>query len=828
MSRSTALVHSLRRPLRWLLSRWVEVRLIEPEPRSLSLDPTLPTVYLLPHPAITDAALLSALCQRHGLPTPDATLSLAGRPHPTCLALPARGRSLWRRAPRQAPFLPLLKALENGSVSDIQVVPVSIFWGRAPGKRFGLGKLIAAEEWQLAGRLRRAWSVLVNGRNVEVHFGAPLHLAELRDARDIDLTNRKAARLLRVHFRRVRTRVLGPDLSHRRTLVDGVVASPAVRQAIAEVAAAQRRSPQRIERRARRYGLEIASNMSYPVLRFMDRLLTRLWNRLYDGVTVNGLDRTKTLAGDHTLVYVPCHRSHVDYLLLSYVLYRDGLMPPHVAAGRNLDMPLIGGLLRRGGAFFLRRSFKDNRLYGAVFNEYLHRLLSRGHPLEYFIEGGRSRSGRMLSPRPGMLAMTLRSHARAPSRKLAFVPVYIGYERILEGGSYQKELHGGKKRKESPLDLIRVMRQLRQPFGRVAVNVGEPLVLDTFLDRQSPTWRHDTASRPAWLAEAVPALGDELARRINAAAALNAVNMVALVILATPHRAIETTLLTRQLALLAECQRDLPGARRATLPTGTPSDWIAQAASLDMIQRRNQALGELILASPDQAERLSWYRNNVLHLFVLPALVAFAFRNHDAVDEAELVERLTPGWPILARELFLTPPDDFATAIVDTLEMLGKQGLLECHAGRWRRPAPHLEAHERLRLLSQLIQPSLERGFLLLNILLHEPSGTLTRDDLAEHGRLLAERLALLSGLDAPEFFDMRLFSGLVDSLIAEGWLWQEHQRLCYDTRLVMAAQTSRELFDPALRQRLTQIGAGRGDPVDHVVNEPPSGCYPR
>ncbi|PAU76191.1 glycerol-3-phosphate 1-O-acyltransferase PlsB [Halomonas salipaludis] len=793
--------NALRHPLRWLLSRWVEVRLIEPDPASLALDPALPTLYVLPHPASSDAALLGELCRQHGLPDADATLTLAGRAHPARLSLspPRRG---WRHRTHRAPFLSALQHLDHATGSDVQLVPVSIFWSRAPGKRFGLAKLLADDDWQLVGRLRRLWSVLVNGRNVEVHFGAPLRLAELRDGRDDALTNRKAARLLRVHFRRMRSRVLGPDLSHRRTLVDGVVASPAVRQVIQEVASAQRRSPRRIERRARRYGLEIASNMSYPVLRFMDQLLTRLWNRLYDGVEVQGLARVKALAGDHTLVYVPCHRSHVDYLLLSYVLYRDGLMPPHVAAGRNLDMPLIGGLLRRGGAFFLRRSFKDNRLYGAVFNEYLHRLIARGHPLEYFIEGGRSRSGRMLPPRPGMLAMTLRSHSRDASRPLAFIPVYIGYERILEGGSYQHELHGGKKRKESPLGLLRVARQLREPFGRVAVSVGEPLIADAFLDHHAPRWRHEHSTRPNWLSQAVPALGDELARRINAAATLNAVNLVALVLLATPHRAIETRLLSRQLALLADC---CPVTQR---PAGDPAQWIARVAELGMVQRRDQALGELVLASPDQAERLSWYRNNVLHLFAAPALVAFAFRNHTALHQGELIERLAPGWPIIARELFLAVPEDLSETLDQAVSQLAAQGLLSHDGERWQRPAPHLEAFEQLRLLSQLIQPTLERGYLLLNLLLAAPSARLSRDDLAERGRQLAERLALLSGLDAPEFFDQRLFAGLVDSLIEERWLWQQDERLCYDARLVDAAQRARELFDPALRQRLMQLTA--------------------
>ncbi|APX92039.1 glycerol-3-phosphate 1-O-acyltransferase [Halomonas sp. 1513] len=801
-------VNALRHPLRWLLSRWVEVRLIEPEPASLALDPALPTLYVLPHPARSDAALLGELCRQHGLPDADATLTLAGRPHPGRVSLGPRRRRL-RRTRYPAPFVEALQHLDHAEGGDVQLLPVSIFWSRAPGKRFGLAKLFADDDWQLVGRLRRLWSVIVNGRNVEVHFGAPLRLSELRDGRDDALTSRKAARLLRVHFRRMRSRVLGPDLSHRRTLIDGVVASPAVRQAIQEVASAQRRSTRRIERRAQRYGREIASNMSYPVLRFMDQLLTRLWNRLYDGVDVQGLDRVKSLAGDHTLVYVPCHRSHIDYLLLSYVLYRDGLMPPHVAAGRNLDMPLIGGLLRRGGAFFLRRSFKDNRLYGAVFNEYLHRLIARGHPLEYFIEGGRSRSGRMLPPRPGMLAMTLRSHSRDASRPLAFVPVYIGYERILEGGSYQRELHGGKKRKESPLGLLRVVRQLREPFGRVSVSVGEPLIADDFLDHHAPGWRQARSARPYWLTQAVPALGDELARRINAAATLNAVNLVALVLLATPHRAIETRLLKCQLALLAAC---CPEAQR---PAGDPACWIARVAELGMVQRRDQALGELVLASSDQAERLSWYRNNVLHLLAGPALVAFAFRNHAALGQAELHERLAPGWPIIARELFLEVPGDLDAALGEHLATLAHLGLLHHDGERWQRPAPHLEAFEQLRLLSQLIQPTLERGYLLLNLLLGAPSAQLSRDDLAERGRQLAERLALLSGLDAPEFFDPRLFAGLVDSLIEERWLWLQGERLCYDARLVEAAQQARELFDPALRQRLMQLGGGHEAQAD-------------
>src|SRR5690606_39327280 len=123
--------------------------------------------------------------------------------------------------------------------------------------------------------------------------------------------------------------------------------------------------------------------------------------------------------------------------------------------GINLNMPLIGGLLRRGGAFFMRRTFRGNPLYTAVFNEYLHTLFCRGFPVEYFVEGGRSRTGRTLQPKTGMLAITLRSFLRSSRLPIAFVPVYIGYERVLEGRTYLGELRGAAKKKESIGDMFR-------------------------------------------------------------------------------------------------------------------------------------------------------------------------------------------------------------------------------------------------------------------------------------------------------------------------------------------------------------------------------------
>src|SRR5882757_9969833 len=145
----------------------------------------------------------------------------------------------------------------------------------------------------------------------------------------------------------------------------------------------------------------------------------------------------------------------MDYLLLSYAIYVDGFAIPHIAAGIKLNLPIVGRFLRKGGAFFIRRSFRGNALYTVVFMKYLAAIMARGHSIEYFIEGGRSRTGRLLQPKTGMLTMTLRGFLRARVRPIVFLPVNFAYERIMEANTYIGELPGKAKEKERIFGLLR-------------------------------------------------------------------------------------------------------------------------------------------------------------------------------------------------------------------------------------------------------------------------------------------------------------------------------------------------------------------------------------
>jgi glycerol-3-phosphate O-acyltransferase len=339
-----------------------------------------------------------------------------------------------------------------------------------------------------------------------------------------------------VHFRRVRSAAIGPDLSHRRTVIDGVIRSLPVRAAIEEQARKNKISEHKAWKQARKHANEIAANYSYAFVRVASFALAWFWNKIYDGVELMHFREFQQLAPNYEIIYVPCHRSHMDYLLVSYFVYHNGLVPPHIAAGLNLNLPIVGRFVRKGGAFFLRRSFRSQKLYSAVFHEYLARILSNGTSLEFFIEGTRSRTGRLLQPKAGMLSMTVRSYLRSPVRPIMFQPIYVGYERLVEGKSYTAELSGQKKKSESLGDLFKVFGVLKQKYGKVHVSFAEPVFLDELLDQYEPQWRDDasgTGQRPVWLGALVDQLGQQIMTVTNEATHVNSINLLAVILLTT-------------------------------------------------------------------------------------------------------------------------------------------------------------------------------------------------------------------------------------------------------------------------------------------------------
>jgi glycerol-3-phosphate O-acyltransferase len=749
-------------------------------------------------------------------------------------ALMHRDGWLRHRSPSDA-LGQLIRALECMPERDIQIVPVSIYVGRAPNRESGWFSVLFSENWGMVSRFRRLLAVLLNGRDTVVHFAAPVSLREvLAESGEMPPARlaRKLARVLRTHFRRIRAAVIGPDLSHRRTVVDSVLNAEPVRAAIAATAAKAKISQAKAWRRAHDMVKEIAADYSHPVVRSASFLLSNFWNKLYDGIVMHHFEKARAAAPGHEVVYVPCHRSHADYLLLSYQLHMSGVVPPHTAAGINLNLPVIGPILRRGGAFFLRRTFKGNALYSVVFNEYLAQLIDRGVPVEYFIEGGRSRTGRLLAPRAGMLVMTVRAFLRAPRRPVLFQPVYIGYEKLMEGKSYIGELSGKPKEKESLLGLLRGLKVLRQRYGHVALNFGEPIELNPLLDAADSDWRESTAhpdAKPEWLGRLVNDLAERIQININRAADVNPINLLGVTLLATPKHAMAENDLLSQLELMKALLEALPYSDRVTLTSMDPAGVIAYGEQMGWIRRVCHPLGDVLVTEDEQAVLLSYFRNNVLHLTTTAAWVACCFLNNRRMSRASVLRLGCIIYPFIQGELFLPwDKEGFCAQLQATIDFFVRRGLLEATGdGRVleRGPGQDDEAYQ-LRIIARGLIQAFERYYIAIAALVKNGPHTLSSAELENACTLTARRLSLLNELSAPEFFDKALFRGFIQKLRESRIVWTDDDgKLDYDRALEDMVRDARVILAREVRHSILKITPG-GE-KDMAMDEPVPSAQP-
>ncbi|MCL1636150.1 glycerol-3-phosphate 1-O-acyltransferase PlsB [Luteimonas sp. SX5] len=820
-----------------LLDPWIALSL-EPEAPGQYADGR-PVCYVLEDYGLSNALILDRACREAGLPSP--LQPLPGDPLGRKRAYVALSR---RNASALSPAGPSPGKTHSGSLArlleahrdypelDVQLVPVSIFVGRAPDRNSGWFSVLFSENWTLVGRFRRLLAILLNGRNTLVRFSPPVSLRGIvEEGLPPERTVRKLSRVLRTHFRRIRAAVIGPDLSTRRLLVDKVLASEPVKEAIADQARRDNSKPADAWKKAHAYAWEIAADYSHPVVRSASFLLTTVWNRIYRGVLVHHLERLKEVAPGHEVVYTPSHRSHMDYLLLSYLLYDRGIVPPHIVAGINLNLPVIGTILRKGGAFFIRRSIRGNMLYSAVLSEYVAQLVAGGYSLEYFIEGGRSRTGRLLQPKGGMISMTVRAFLRQPTRPVLFQPVYIGYEKLMEGNSYLDELTGKPKEKESIWALLwGIPKVLRQNYGQVVVNYGEPILLDDMLKRHAPGWNGQPVGeeeKPAWLSDTVDAIAQQIQVNTNRAADVNPINLLALALLSTPKHAMGEADLLAQITLSKKLLAEVPYSDRVTVTPHTPEQIVAHGEEISVLSRTAHPLGDVLAVDDDTAVLLSYFRNNVVHLFTASAWIACCFQHNRRMSRAQLQRLGRSLYPFLQAELFLPWDEDgFAGRIDRTIDVFVREGLLELinddDGGILSRNAGQSDEVFRLRAIGHALQQAFERYYIAISVLVKNGAGTLSSAELESLCQLAAQRLSLLYAPAAPEFFDKSLFRGFIQKLREMRLVWPDaNGKLSFDERLAGWAKDARILLGRELRHTIEKVSPEMAKPEPETEPAP-------
>jgi glycerol-3-phosphate O-acyltransferase len=695
---------------------------------------------------------------------------------------------------------------------DVDIIPVTLFWGRAPDKEPSWWRLRFGETWTDSGALRRALAVMFNGRNLVVQFGEPVSLRSLMgDASDAAQAARRVGRVCRNLLYRQRVAVIGPEIVSRRSIVAQVLRTRVVRQAMRNEMRSKGLTRKQAMHVAKKCVDEIAANYSHVTVSLLARLFRRIWNRLYDGVELHHPENLQSVVDANEVVYVPCHRSHMDYLLLSYVIYQSGYAVPHIAAGANLNLPVIGRILRQGGAFFIRRSFAGSPLYTAIFTKYLGLMMARGHSIEYFIEGGRSRTGRLLQPKTGALTMTVRSFLRDPKRAVVFVPVYFGYERVVEGRTYISELSGKPKEKESVLGVLRALPGLRRRFGKVHVSLGEPIPLDALLTQYAPEWRDaPVEEKPGWMGALVDDLALRIMRNINSAAYVTPINLLALVLLATPKQAMLEADLTRQLTLYASLLRRTPYSRTVTVTEMAAANMIQYAESMNILRRHSHAMGDVVSMTEQSAVEMTYFRNNCLHLMVLQSAIASCFLNNKQVRTEDIQRLAWRIYPYMCDELFLRWNEQELTDVVlAILRDFAEHRLLEStdDDSTWSRPSVGSIEAVQLSLLGQLSMQIIERYYLAIALLLKAGSGRISQDALEQQCHLMAQRMSLLYELNSPEFFDKSLFKNFLDLLRARAVLGVNAEgRLTYTDLLFAVADDAQLVLHEQIRNSILQV----------------------
>jgi glycerol-3-phosphate O-acyltransferase len=568
-----------------------------------------------------------------------------------------------RRYTEAKAFLQDLVRFQAASRRPVYLVPMGILWGKGPDKvQKGMLDVLLGRK-DAPGRIRQILVLLRYSRQSMVTMGQVMNLQEYR-RENIHLEHDLLLKKIRWNLHReldlAKTQITGPRIKPRKYIIESILSSRTLRDQAREIARSEGQPFEKVMKRAEKYADEIAADYRITYIEFLNLVLTWVWNNIYSGFSVDmkGLERVKAAVRRGSVILMPSHKSHLDYLVLSYVFYHNDLPPPHIAAGVNLSFWPLGHIFRRAGAFFIRRTIRGQKLYAAVFSTYLRKLLREGYVQEFFLEGSRSRTGKLLQPKLGMLSMELEAFGEGVSEDLQLVPISITYEKLVEESSHTKELGGGRKEKEGFLGLLKTRRFLKKKYGRVYIQFAPPLSIREYVQaKQSDLASLDEGRRRGMVED----LALRVSYAINEVTTVTPSALAATVLLNHPKRGITLSELTRHASFLLRLLQDL-GARRSLVLKNLPwavEEGLQGFVGDKIVQRWEDPDGPIYTVDENKRIVLDYYKNNILHFFLPFALAANVFRLHrtDRLHELRFLAGLEVFVELFSRE-FLFPRED--------------------------------------------------------------------------------------------------------------------------------------------------------------------------
>ena len=552
----------------------------------------------------------------------------------------------------------------------IFIVPQLVLYKKTPEKDYLSLANIFFGFRDNPGFIRKIVLFFRHNRRAFIDFGRPLNLsAYIKNQPPEKPLHDMAAEIRQMLIESIdgqKRVILGPIMKSRQQLKEIVLMDQGVSKKIQDMAARKGKQLRHFRKKAGEYFDEIAADYNITYVHFWHVALSWFWKKIFEGLDMDtaGLAKVREWARRGTLIYIPSHKSHIDYLILNHVLYNYNMHIPRVAAGKNLSFWPMGYIFRKSGAFFIRRSLKGAKLYLEVFNSYIKALLEEGHPIEFFIEGGRSRNGKLVLPKTGFLSILLQAYQGGFCKDLIFVPTSIIYDRILEENSYLKEIEGGLKDKENFRQIIKARRFLKKKYGKIYIRFNDPFSLSEYLS-QTDSSNENTPYNLAF----------HLVQSINAVSLVTPLSLIATGILANHRRGFHSTELAETVDILLDFLKIYEVSIADTLTD--PSKAVKETLSLlinwkvvDCLQDVDGDEETFYYVDEEKKMELEYYKNNIIHFFIPHAFVAISLLT--GTEEVKTEESIISDYEFLKnlfkKEFVFDKREDLREKVISIIE----------------------------------------------------------------------------------------------------------------------------------------------------------------
>jgi glycerol-3-phosphate O-acyltransferase len=541
---------------------------------------------------------------------------------------------------------------------------------------------------------------------------------------------------------------------------------------VMKLAAESGKPVKRMEARTKRYLKEIAAQHSPYVIDVVNGIVGKLIATAHQSVeySITDLLDAYRAAGDNPIVFLPSHKSNFDHLVLEHVLYENMLPLNHTAGGINMNFFLVGPLLRRSGIFFIRRSFKDNDAYKFVLRQYLDYLLEKRFSMEWFIEGGRSRSGKLREPQLGMLAYVADAYQRGIADDVALAPVSINYDQISDISSYAAEQRGRTKESESFGWAIKFIMGLQHKNGSIHLRFGDPIMMSEHVPRDVDL--HTTEGR-----NVLPKLAFEISNAINDITPITSISLVTLALLSQGNRGLTLTETTKVLEHFVDyvVERKLPTTFDLPFSSIEEVEQPLESLVASGVVHRVDGLTERVYAiGPDERLAAAYYRNTIIHFFITTGIVELAIGTLMIDDlpftQDAIVERALALRNFLKFEFFFPSSHEFEQQVRSEISRYGladeSTGIMDVDVDAMR-PA----------ISPIVLRPFLEAYFVVAETLVVLGGSPVTPDELKGLSLRMGNQLLAIGAIETAEAVSTILFAsgikaaesrGLLDATLAE------------------------------------------------------------